>query len=232
MKADRDTFGPRLRLERERKGISLSDIAVATKIKESLFAELERGDISKWPQGIFRRAHLCAYVSAIGLPTQPVLAEFLRLFPSDDADADGVKPAEGGDVPSAQAQVPATVRGITLPAPSAPGLTDRMWIACFDLAAVCLISSIVAAATGNSLWVAAAFVAAAYSAVGAACFARSVGAHVQHRIRGILEDRRVPSQASIPVRDVRLIVSRPERTAPADRSMNQERDVEKRRASA
>jgi transcriptional regulator with XRE-family HTH domain len=232
MKADRDTFGPRLRLERERKGIALRDIAVATKIKESLFAELERGDVSKWPQGIFRRAHLCAYVSAIGLPTQPVLTEFLRLFPSDDVEADGLKPADGSDGLPAQAQVPATVRAITPPAPSAPSLADRMWITGFDLAAVCLISSIVAAATGIGLWVAGAFVAAGYAAAGAACFARSIGAHVQHRIRRIVDDRRVPSLPSIPVRDVRLIVSRPERTTPAERSLNQELDVEKRRASA
>jgi transcriptional regulator with XRE-family HTH domain len=231
MKADRDTFGPRLRLERERKGIALSDIAVATKIKESLFAELERGDISKWPQGIFRRAHLCAYISAIGLPTQPVLAEFLRLFPADDADADGMKPADGSDVPPSQTQVPATVRAITPPPPT-PGVADRMWIACFDLSAVCLISSIAAAVTGISLWVAWAMVAAGYSALGAACFARSVGAHVQHRIGRIVEDRSAPTQTSIPVRDVRLILSRPERTIIADRSMNQDRDVEKRRASA
>src|SRR3954469_21830052 len=85
MKADRDTFGPQLRQERERRGITLTKIAEPTKLKESLFAELERGDLSKWPQGIFRRAHLCAYVTAIGLPSQPILAEFLRLFPSDDA---------------------------------------------------------------------------------------------------------------------------------------------------
>jgi transcriptional regulator with XRE-family HTH domain len=231
MKADRDTFGPRLRVERERRGIALKNIAAATKIKESLFAELERGDLSKWPQGIFRRAHLCAYVSAIGLPTQPVLAEFLRLFPSEDADADGVKPADGSDVPLLPAQVPATVRAITPPTPSA-GLADRVWIAGFDLAAVCLISSIVAAATGISLWVAAAFVGAGYSAVGAACFARGVGAQVQHLIRRIVDDRSVPRQTSILVRDVRLIVSRPERTTSADRTMNQARDVEERRASA
>jgi len=231
MKADRDTFGPRLRLERERKGIALRDIAVATKIKESLFAELERGDVSKWPQGIFRRAHLCAYVSAIGLPTQPVLAEFLRLFPSDDADVDGMKPAEGIDVPPAQTQLPATVPATTPPLAS-PGLADRMWIAGFDLSAVCLIASIVAAVTGISVWVAAALVAAGYSAIGAACFARSIGAHVQQRIRRILDDRNVPSQTSMPIRDVRLIVSRPERNTSADHTMNQERDVEKRRASA
>jgi len=231
MKADRDTFGPRLRLERERKGIALRDIAVATKIKESLFAELERGDVSKWPQGIFRRAHLCAYVSAIGLPTQPVLAEFLRLFPSDDADVDGMKPADGIDVPPVQTQVPAAVPATTPPLTS-PGLADRMWIAGFDLSAVCLIASIVAAVTGISVWVTAALVAAGYSAIGAACFARSVGAHVQQRIRRILDDRSVPSQTSMPIRDVRLILSRPERTTSADHTMNQERDVEKRRASA
>lgn len=231
MKADRDTFGPRLRLERERKGIALRDIAVATKIKESLFAELERGDVSKWPQGIFRRAHLCAYVSAIGLPTQPVLAEFLRLFPSDDADVDGMKPADGIDVPPVQTQVPAAVPATTPPLTS-PGLADRMWIAGFDLSAVCLIASIVAAVTGISVWVAAALVAAGYSAIGAACFARSIGAHVQQRIRRILDDRSVSSQTSMPIRDVRLIVSRPERTTSADHTMNQERDVEKRRASA
>jgi len=196
-----------------------------------LFAELERGDVSKWPQGIFRRAHLCAYVSAIGLPTQPVLAEFLRLFPSDDADVDGMKPAEGIDVPPAQTQLPATVPATTPPLAS-PGLADRMWIAGFDLSAVCLIASIVAAVTGISVWVTAALVAAGYSAIGAACFARSVGAHVQQRIRRILDDRSVPSQTSMPIRDVRLILSRPERTASADHTMNQERDVEKRRASA
>jgi hypothetical protein len=142
-----------------------------------------------------------------------------------------VKP-DGSDAPPAQALVAATVRTNMLAAPSAPGLADRMWIACFDLAAVCLISSIVAAATGISLWVAGALVTAGYSAAGAACFARSVGAHVQRRIRRSVEDRSVPSQTLLPVRDVRLIVSRPERTASADRSMAQERDVEKRRASA
>jgi hypothetical protein len=231
MKADRDTFGPRLRLERERRGIALKNIVAATKIKESLFAELERGDLSKWPQGIFRRAHLCAYVSAIGLPTQPVLAEFLRLFPTEDAETNGVKPADGSDVPPVPAQVPVTVRAIAPPPPAA-GSADRVWIACFDLAAVCLISSIVAAVTGISLWVAGSLVGAGYSAVGAACFARSVGAHVQHRIRRIVDDRSVPRPTSILVHDVRLIVSRPERTTSADRTMNQERDVEERRASA
>jgi transcriptional regulator with XRE-family HTH domain len=231
MKADRDTFGPRLRLERERRGIALKDIAEATKIKESLFAELERGDVSKWPQGIFRRAHLCAYVSAIGLPTQPVVAEFLRLFPSEDPDIDGVKPADGSEAPPDHAQAPTAIRAV-VPASAAPGLGDRVWIACFDLAAVCVISSIAAGAAGISLWLAAALVATIYAAIGAACFGRSVGARTQQRIRRIVDGRSTAQHASTPTRDVRLIVSRPERTAAVERNMHQERDIEKRRASA
>src|SRR3954463_2171418 len=85
MQADRETFGPRLKLERERRGITLKDVAESTKIKESQFAELERGDLSKWPQGIFRRAHLSAYLNAIGMPAEPATAEFLRLFADESA---------------------------------------------------------------------------------------------------------------------------------------------------
>jgi hypothetical protein len=144
-----------------------------------------------------------------------------------------MKPADGGDELPArvQADCPATARPIVR-ASALPGAADRAWIACFDLAAVCLISSVVAAATGISLWIAAAFVAAGYSSLGAACFARSIGAYVQHRIRGIVDNRSAPRQTTIAVRDVRLIVSRPERAVSTDRSMTPERDVEKRRASA
>src|ERR1700730_12743016 len=138
MKADRDSFGPRLKSERERRGITLKDIAESTKIKESLFAELERSDFSRWPQGIFRRAHLCDYVSAIGLPTQPILAEYLRLFPEESPvdQSEDLKATDAIGKPQAgQGGRSAT---------SAPPLADRAWILCFDLAAVCLISSMVA----------------------------------------------------------------------------------------
>jgi len=46
-------FGARLRRERERKHISIDTVAAATKIKASLFEQLERGDTSRWPAGIF-----------------------------------------------------------------------------------------------------------------------------------------------------------------------------------
>lgn len=79
-------FGERLRAHRERQGISLRSIADSTKIKHSLLEALERGNVSQWPLGLYRRAYLRDYASAVGLPSEPLLAEFLRLFPEDGTD--------------------------------------------------------------------------------------------------------------------------------------------------
>jgi transcriptional regulator with XRE-family HTH domain len=78
-------FGRRLRQERERRHISIDSIAAATKIRASLFEQLERGDASKWPTGIFRRSYLRAYAQAIGLDPDATVREFLAVFP-DPAD--------------------------------------------------------------------------------------------------------------------------------------------------
>jgi transcriptional regulator with XRE-family HTH domain len=76
-----NSFGARLRAVRERKGIGLDAIAHSTKINKALFEGLERGDISKWPSGLFRRAFIRAYAQAVGLDPEPVVAEFLASHP-------------------------------------------------------------------------------------------------------------------------------------------------------
>lgn len=76
-----DSLGARLRRQRERRQISLADIAAQTKIKASLFEELERDDASHWPVGIFRRSFMRAYAQAIGADPDDTVREFLRLFP-------------------------------------------------------------------------------------------------------------------------------------------------------
>jgi transcriptional regulator with XRE-family HTH domain len=76
-----ETFGTRLRERREQQQISLSTIAEQTKIKLSLLEALERGDVSHWPSGIFRRAFIRAYAHAIGLEPDIVVREFLELYP-------------------------------------------------------------------------------------------------------------------------------------------------------
>ena len=79
----RHAFGSRLRTQRERRGVTLESIVDSTKIKLSLLSALERGDASQWPRGLFRRAYIRDYAVAIGLPAEPLVAEFVRLFPED-----------------------------------------------------------------------------------------------------------------------------------------------------
>jgi|SRR3954467_4673443 len=91
----------RLRLERERRQIPLSSICANTKISATLFEGLERGDVSRWPSGIFRRSFIRAYASAIGLDPDSVAREFLAEFP------DPFAPAPAASSPAAAAASPA-----------------------------------------------------------------------------------------------------------------------------
>jgi len=76
-----DSFGARLRTQRERKSIALAAIADSTKISIGLLEALERDDPSRWPSGIFRRAFIRAYADAVGLDREATLKEFLERFP-------------------------------------------------------------------------------------------------------------------------------------------------------
>jgi transcriptional regulator with XRE-family HTH domain len=93
-----ESFGARLRMRREDRQIALTSIAEETKIKLALLEGLERGDVSHWPSGIFRRAYLRAYAHMIGLDPDEALREFLELYP-EPADAfEAVALAETGDL--------------------------------------------------------------------------------------------------------------------------------------
>lgn len=75
------TFGVRLRTQREKKSVALSDISSKTKIKLSLLEAIERDDLTHWPHGLFGRAYLRAYAQAIGLDPEPLMREFLAMHP-------------------------------------------------------------------------------------------------------------------------------------------------------
>lgn len=75
------SFGARLRYERERRQIALRSIAEQTKIGVPLLEGLERDDASRWPSGIFRKSFIRAYADAIGLDPEPVVREFLERHP-------------------------------------------------------------------------------------------------------------------------------------------------------
>jgi hypothetical protein len=94
MSSDRELFGPRLRSERERRGISLDTIASVTKVSADLWDGLERNDFSRWPSGIFARAFVRDYARAIGLDGDEVVDEFCRLFPIGDRRASRLMQAQ------------------------------------------------------------------------------------------------------------------------------------------
>src|SRR5215467_11548802 len=81
------SFGRRLRRERERRKIALASIADNSKISISLFQDLERDDVSRWPSGIFRKSFIRAYAQAVGLDPDETAREFFERFP-DPNDPD------------------------------------------------------------------------------------------------------------------------------------------------
>jgi transcriptional regulator with XRE-family HTH domain len=85
--SDPQTFGLRLRRERERRRISIEELAAATKVGADLWEGLERNDLSRWPSGIFARAFLRDYARTIGLDAEELVDEFCRLYPQGDRRA-------------------------------------------------------------------------------------------------------------------------------------------------
>jgi len=85
--SEKEAFGPRLRRERERRGISLEHIAVITNVNVELWKGLEGNDFSQWPGGLFARAFVRDYARAIGVDADEVVGDFCRLFPIGDRRA-------------------------------------------------------------------------------------------------------------------------------------------------
>ena len=71
-------LGAWLRRERERAGVTLETIAARTKVARTLLEGLERNDVSRWPNGIFRRSFIRGYASQIGLDPDYAVALFIR----------------------------------------------------------------------------------------------------------------------------------------------------------
>ena len=162
----RAAYCEQLKDARERKGIRLDAIAARTKVSASLFAALERGDLSRWPTGIYRRSFFRAYAGAIGLPVDSTLDEFLRLFPDQDEPHQPIAAHAGAGA-------------IRLALASAPRyrLTRAHLSAAFlDLAALLLVGSAVTWWTGWSPATVLASTTLLYYVVATAVFGSSAGA--------------------------------------------------------
>ena len=153
------SFCGRLRRERERRQIALSSISANTKIRVGIFESLERGDVSHWPAGIYRRAIIRAYAAAIGLDPDATTQEFLEIFPDPDqilaspiaaAAAAAAHPAAGAHPAPGVA-----VLRLTLADARSPFSPGQLLLNMRDRLAAAAIDAGVVAAIGVSVFIAA-----------------------------------------------------------------------------
>lgn len=71
------SFGENLRRERELRGVSLRDIAEATKISVRFLQAIEQDRVDVLPGGLFPRAFVRQYARCLGLDADRLVAEFL-----------------------------------------------------------------------------------------------------------------------------------------------------------
>lgn len=166
----RQEFCVALKAARERKGITLARIAETTKIPASLFADLERNDLRRWPKGLFRRSFFRDYARVVGLPTAESCAEFVRLFPDDE----GAAPAKSAEAPS-DAEQAADVRLVLDAAwhgPRASALS-RLLAAGIDAGIVIVVAAAIAWVAGQDQFATAAIVGLAYFSLATALVGES-----------------------------------------------------------
>lgn len=173
----RAAFCARLKALRESKGVSLEAIAASTKIGRPLLKGLEENDLSRWPQGIYRRAYVRDYLRAIDLPNESVVAEFGWLFSETAPPCPAAPAVTGPDEPGALSLTLAEGR----PQRVARART-HIAAAAIDLILVLGLSAAAWWLLGTDIRASGAIVALVYYSVGTAALGRSAGSR-------ILEDR-------------------------------------------
>lgn len=117
-------FGARMKRAREANGVSLRQIADATKISVSALEALERNDISRLPGGIFSRAFVRSYASEIGIDPEQTVREFLSQFPHESVTAGSphVQVEQDGAVDRRRVRVRIALAVVAVSVPVAAGV--------------------------------------------------------------------------------------------------------------
>jgi cytoskeletal protein RodZ len=72
-----ESFGARLKKEREQRGITLDDIALSTKIGKRFLSALEEEHFEQLPGGIFSKGFVRAYARHLGIDEEQAIADYL-----------------------------------------------------------------------------------------------------------------------------------------------------------
>jgi cytoskeleton protein RodZ len=85
--AARATFGDELRREREIRGISLKEIAEATKVSQRLLEAIEKDDYRYLPAPVFTRGFVREYARYLGLDGEEMVTRYIHFTHSLDVPA-------------------------------------------------------------------------------------------------------------------------------------------------
>ena len=92
-------FGMKMKRLREERGVSLRQIADATKLSVGALEALERNDISRLPGGIYSRAFVRSYAIEVGLDPEQTVRDFMVQFPHDSVTAGSPHAPQQGHTP-------------------------------------------------------------------------------------------------------------------------------------
>jgi cytoskeletal protein RodZ len=98
--------GEKLQQTRMEKGLSLEDVAKATKIRTEFLSDIENGEYQKLPSASYAHGFVRNYAKFLGLPDEEILALFRREF--DERKVYKVLPkgmGQGDDFPHPQFKV-------------------------------------------------------------------------------------------------------------------------------
>ena len=84
--------GSELAQARERRGLSLKELAHRTKISEATLRALERNDTRELPRGLYMRGFLRAYAREVGCDPEEIVGRYLTQF--EDQEAEGNEPLD------------------------------------------------------------------------------------------------------------------------------------------
>ena len=73
-------IGSRIRQAREQRGLTIRDIANTTKISTAALNAIEHNDFARLPGGVFRRAHVRAFATEVGLDADELTREYRARF--------------------------------------------------------------------------------------------------------------------------------------------------------
>ena len=185
MRLEKETFGPVLRASRERRGITLEQIAAETKLGSELWADLEDNNLSRWPRQIYARSYVRDYALRVGLDADDTVNEFCRLFPEwGDRRAERLIRRQAAIVDHDLDWEDLPAKGNRRASDQRPGLPtilarhrSRIFAAIFDLG-VTLLYAYLSVLLGFGFWGSLAFAAVTYNTVATLCSSRGFGLRV------------------------------------------------------